>query len=89
MTIILSLTMVICSRLTMRTIWCLKATPSFVDGGNNVYQLTVIVSDNADPDAADANTREVEIEVAVYETPDYIFNPNPDFNGTVELNICG
>ena len=28
----------------------------------------------------------MEIEVAVYETPDYIFNPNPDFNGTVELN---
>ena len=63
-----------------------KATPSFVDGGNNVYQLTVSVSDNADPTAVGANTREVEIEVAVYETPDYVFNPNPDFNGTVELN---
>ncbi|MEC8484570.1 MAG: cadherin-like domain-containing protein, partial [Pseudomonadota bacterium] len=63
-----------------------KATPSFVDGGNNVYQLTVSVSDNADPSAVGANTRDVQIEVAIYETPDYIFNPNPDFNGTVELN---
>ena len=58
-----------------------KATPSFVDGGNNVYQLTVSVSDNADPNAVDANTREVEIEVAVYETPDYIFKPNPISTG--------
>ena len=63
-----------------------KATPSFVDGGNNVYQLTVSVSDNADPSAVGANTRDVQIEVAIYETPNYIFNPNPDFNGTVELN---
>ena len=61
-----------------------KATPSFVDGGNNVYELTVGVSDNADPNAADAIQEKWRLKLRYRLLT--MFNPNPDFNGTVELN---